>query len=106
MPQGVNMRKMMQQAAEMQAEVQRRQQDLAEATFEGTSGGGVVTATVQGDGRVLAVSIDPTVLDPDDPELAGDLVVAAVTQAQAAAAEAMADSLGSVGGLDIGGLFG
>ena len=100
------MKKMMQQAAEMQAEMQRRQLELADQTFDGTSGGGMVTATVRGDGQVVSVVIDPSVLDPDDAELVGDLVVAAINQAQRTASEATSDSLGSIDGLDLGSLLG
>jgi DNA-binding YbaB/EbfC family protein len=108
-----DMQQLMQQAAQMQAEVQRRQAELAEATFEGTAGGGVVTAVVRGSGELVSVTIDPAVLDPDDPEMVGDLVVAAVNQAlkgiQEAAAETMPalPDLGELGGLgDLGGLLG
>ena len=54
-----------------------------------------------------AYRIDPGILDPDDPEMAGDLVVAAVNLALAAAAEDAAESMGGVaGGMDLGGLLG
>lgn len=101
-----NMRKVMQQAAQMQVEMERRRADLAEQTFAGTSGGGVVVAVVRGDGLLASVEFDPAVLDPDDPELVGDLVVAAVNQALALLAESMEATLGSIGGLDLGGLLG
>ena len=100
------MRRMMNQAAEMQAEMERRQTELSQQLFEGTAGGGVVKVTVLGNGRLAAVDIDPTVLDPDDPEMVGDLVVAAANQAMAAMADAADASLGSFGGLDLGGLLG
>jgi DNA-binding YbaB/EbfC family protein len=100
------MRKVMQQAAEMQAEMERRRAALAERTFEGTAGGGVITAIVRGDGSLDSVRIDPSVLDPDDPGLVGDLVVAAVNQALGVMAEQAAADLGSIGGLDLGGLLG
>jgi len=99
-----DMQKMMQQAAEMQAELARRQAELAGQTFAGSAGGGVVTAVVRGDGRLESVTIDPAVLDPDDPELVGDLVVAAVAQAQEAMAEVASGSLGSLAGDAPGGL--
>lgn len=102
-----DMRQLMQQAQKMQAEMQRAQQELADKTYEGTAGGGVVKAIVRGSGRLEQVVFDPSVLDPDDPELVGDLVVAAVNQAM----EAMADDANSAmggftGGLDLGGLLG
>jgi DNA-binding YbaB/EbfC family protein len=98
---------LMQQAAEMQAQMQQRQAELAEETFEGTAGGGVVAAVVKGSGEVVSIVIDPAVLDPDDPEMVGDLVVAAVNQAVAAAHEEASRSLDpGLGGLDLGDLGG
>jgi DNA-binding YbaB/EbfC family protein len=97
-----DVQQLMQQAAEMQAQMQERQEALADETFEGTAGGGVVKAVVKGTGELVSVDIDPMVLDPEDPEMVGDLVVAAVNQAGAAIQEAASQSLGS--GLDLGGL--
>jgi DNA-binding YbaB/EbfC family protein len=98
------MNQLVQQAMQMQAEVQRRREELAARTFEGSSGGGVVTAVVRGDGSLDRVVIDPSVLD--DAEMLGDLVVAAVNQALGALNEVAAADLGSIGGLDLGGLLG
>ncbi|MDH5373571.1 MAG: YbaB/EbfC family nucleoid-associated protein [Acidimicrobiia bacterium] len=101
------MRKLMQQAQQMQEQLAAAQEDLAAATFEGSAGGGVVKATVTGSNEVLSVEIDPAVIDPDDPEILGDLVVAAINQAMKTAADAAQQSLGGLtGGLDLGGLFG
>ncbi len=98
---------LMAQAAEMQAVLAGKQQELAEETFEGSAGGGTVVAVVTGAGDLVSVEIDPTVLDPDDSELVGDLVVAAVNQAMSAMREAAASTLGIgplAGGLDLGSL--
>jgi DNA-binding YbaB/EbfC family protein len=99
-----NMNQLMQQAMEMQAEMQRQREELLERTFEGSAGGGVVTAVVRGDGTLDRVTIDPDVLD--DAEMLGDLVVAAVNAAVGALSEAAADGLGSLGDLDLGDLGG
>ena len=67
----------------------------------------MVTAVVTGTGELASLEIDPAVLDPDDPELVGDLVVAAVNQAIAAMREAAASAMGMPGlpeGLDLGSL--
>ncbi|NND04349.1 MAG: YbaB/EbfC family nucleoid-associated protein [Acidimicrobiia bacterium] len=102
-----DMRGLMQQAAEMQKQLQKSQAELGEKTYEGTAGGGVVKATVKGTLELVSVEFDPSILDPDDPELVGDLVVAAVNQAtQAATDEAQAAMGGLTGGLDLGGLLG
>ena len=62
-----DMRKLMEQAQKMQAQLQQTQSALNDQEFEGTAGGGVVKATVKGDGSVVAVDIDPSVIDPEDP---------------------------------------
>jgi DNA-binding YbaB/EbfC family protein len=101
-----DMQQLMQQAAEMQAQMQQQQEALAEQTFEGTAGGGVVTVVVTGTGELVSVDIDPSVLDPDDPELVGDLVVAAVNQATEAMRDAAVSAVGlpGVGDVDLGSL--
>lgn len=102
-----DMRSLMQQAQKMQEELQKTQSDLSERTYEATAGGGVVKATVRGSGELVSVDFDPAVLDPEDPEMAGDLVVAAVNAAlKMASDEAGAAMGGLAGGLDLGGLLG
>jgi len=99
-----NMNQLMQQAQRMQAEMQQQQAELLTKTFAGTSGGGVVTAVVRGDGSLDEVTIDPAVLD--DAEMVGDLVVAAVNQALKALSDEAGGGLESLEGLDLGGLLG
>src|SRR4030042_3662849 len=86
------------QMAEMRAKIDEQRTALAEATVTGTAGGGMVTAVVRGTGEMESVRFDPSVLDPADPEMVGDLVVAAVNvalrQAQAAAAPSVGLDLG------------
>lgn len=102
-----DMQQLMQQAQQMQAQIEAAQNELAAKTYEGTAGGGVVKAVVRGSGELVSVDFDPAVLDPEDPEMAGDLVVAAVNQALVAASEDASASMGSVaGGMDLGGLLG
>src|SRR3982751_2061538 len=76
-----NMQQLMKQAQKMQQQMVAAQQELAEAQVNGTSGGGLVTATTTGAGEVLSVKIDPKAVDPDDVESLEDLVVAAITDA-------------------------
>jgi DNA-binding YbaB/EbfC family protein len=102
-----DMRQLMQQAQKMQADMQRAQEELADKTYEGTAGGGVVKAIVRGSGRLEEVFLEPSILDPDDPELVGDLVVAAINQAMDAMADDADSAMGGLaGGLDLGGLLG
>ncbi len=102
-----DLQRLMQQAQQMQAQLQSAQADLAQQTFEGSAGGGVVTATVLGSGKVVSVTISPEVIDPDDAEMLGDLVTAAVNAALEVAGNAANDQLGGLaGGMDLGGLLG
>ena len=85
-------------AQEMQANLQRAQADLADAEVVGTSGGGLVTATVTGSGELKALTLDPSVIDPADAETLADLVVAAVRDANRAAKVLSEETMGAVTG--------
>ncbi|MDH5616532.1 MAG: YbaB/EbfC family nucleoid-associated protein [Acidimicrobiia bacterium] len=98
-----DMRQIMKQAQKMQEQMLAAQEDLASRQFEGTAGGGVVKAVVNGANEVLTVTISPEVIDPADPEMLEDLVVAAVNGALRQAQQAAGDQMG---GLDLGGLGG
>jgi DNA-binding YbaB/EbfC family protein len=102
-----DMRQLMEQAQQMQQQMMAAQEQLATKTYEGTAGGGVVKAVIQGTGEVLSVTFNPDVLDPDDAEMAGDLVVAALNQAFAAMSEDADSSMGGLpGGAGPGGMLG
>jgi len=102
-----DMQQIIQQAQQMQKQMMDAQEGLAHKTFEGTAGGGVVRAVVKGTGELLSVDFEASVLDPDDPEMAGDLVVAAVNQAMAAMSAAAENTMGGLaGGMDLGGMLG
>lgn len=102
-----DMQQLMQQAQKMQAQMVAAQETLAAKTYEGTVGGGVVRATMKGTGELLSVDLDPEILDPEDPDMVGDLVVAAVNQAYAAMqADAEASMGGAAARLDLGGMLG
>lgn len=77
----MNMNQIMKQAQEMQKKLARQQQELASKTFEAQSGGGMVTAKVSGTGTLVALTIDPEVVDKNDVEMLQDLIVAAVNEA-------------------------
>lgn len=96
-----------QQVQKMQQDLQAAQQALADATVEATAGGGVVKATVTGQGELRAIAIDRSVVDPDDVETLEDLVVAAVTEAVRQARVLQQEKMGAVtGGIDLGMLGG
>lgn len=100
-----DMRQLMKQAQKMQEELMAAQAELSDKTFEGSAGGGVVTAVVRGSNELVSVEISPDVIDPEDPELLGDLVVAAVNAAMGEAARAAEESMGGLAG-GLGGLLG
>lgn len=100
-----NMQQIMKQAQQMQAQLMAAQAQLAEMTFEGSAGGGMVKAVVRGSNELVSVEIDPSVIDPSDPEMLGDLVVAAVNGAMRSAAEAAESEMGGLAG-GLGGLLG
>ena len=96
----------MKQAQQMQQQLAAAQAELSERRFEGSAGGGMVTAVVTGGPELVEITISPDVVDPEDVEMLEDLVIAAVRQAMEAAVEAANTQLGGLGGLDMGGLLG
>jgi len=80
---GFDVNALLAQAQAMQAQLQNAQEELAARSVTGSSGGGLVTVTMTGAGEVTAVVIDPQACDPEDAETLGDLVVAAVRDANA-----------------------
>ncbi len=104
---GPNPMDMLKQVQQMQADMEAAQAALASMPVDATVGGGVVKATVTGDGELLEIKIDPSVVDPDDIETLQDLVVAAVIEATRQARELQSEKLGSVtGGIDLGSMLG
>jgi DNA-binding YbaB/EbfC family protein len=98
---------MMKQVQKMQADMAAAQDALAEATVEGSAGGGMVKVVVTGAGDVQTVRIAPEVVDPDDVEMLEDLVLAAVNDGLRRAQDLAAEKMGGItGGLDLGGLGG
>jgi DNA-binding YbaB/EbfC family protein len=92
-------------AQQMQQEMLRIQSELEAATVDGSSGGGVVKATVTGKQELVSVVIDPAAVDPSDVEMLQDLVVAAVNDALRASRELAEQKMSAVtGGLRIPGL--
>lgn len=69
------------QAQQMQQQLMEAQEKLANTEVRGQAGGGLVQVTVKGSGEVVAVAIDPKVVDPDDVETLQDLIVGALADA-------------------------
>ena len=100
----MDINKLMEQAQQMQAQVQKAQEEIANETVEGTAGGGAVKVTATGGGKITGIEIAKEAIDPDDPESLADLVLAAVNNALENA-EALAKSklnLGALGDLGLG----
>lgn len=106
MPGGMNQAAMMKQAQKMQQEMLRMQEEMENKTYSASSGGGMVTATVNGKHELMNLEIDPEAVDPDDVEMLQDMVIAAVNEALRAADTDSANSMSRLtGGLNLGGLF-
>jgi nucleoid-associated protein EbfC len=110
-PKQPNLNQMMRQVQQMQAEMAKAQEDLASEVVEASAGGGMVTVKVTGALEVREIRIDPEAIDPEDPDMLQDLVLAAVNEALRSAQElaasrmgAAAGGLGGLGGLGLPGL--
>jgi nucleoid-associated protein EbfC len=88
------MAELLKQAQLMQQQLAQAQEELANAKVHGSAGGGLVTATVTGAGEVVGLTIDPRAVDPEDTESLADLVLAAIKDANRAAAELQAQTMG------------
>jgi len=89
----MNINQLMKQAQEMQKKLAKQQEEFSGREFEASSGGGMVTARINGAGALLSLKIDPSVIDPEDVEMLQDLVVAAVNEAQAQVANEQQDGM-------------
>lgn len=100
-----NMNQMMRQVQKMQQDMLAAQEALKHEEVEASAGGGMVTVKVTGEGVVKAITIAPEAIDPDDPELLSDMVLAAVNEGLRSAQELAAKKMGGVtGGMDLGSL--
>jgi DNA-binding YbaB/EbfC family protein len=98
----VNIQKMMQQAQQMQARLQKQ---MTEMRIEATAGGGMVTVVVNGHKHVQSIAIDPEVVSKDDVDMLQDLIVAAMNDAHRKVDEALAGQMqGLMGGLQLPGM--
>ncbi len=102
---GDMMKQMQKQAVNMQKKMEDVQNDLKERVVDGSSGGGMVTVHANGKQEILSIKIDPEVIDPEDPQMLEDLVLAAVSQAMKKAQEIHQEEMGKItGGMNIPGL--
>src|SRR5262249_45899254 len=101
----MDMNKMMQQVQQLQAQMAQAQEELKNETVEASAGGGMVTVKATGDLQITEIKIAPEAIDPDDPELLSDMVLAAVNEALRSAQALAQSKLGGMAGLgDLGGM--
>lgn len=98
-----DMNKMMQQVQQMQTEMAKAQEELATEVVEASAGGGMVTVKASGALEIVEVKIDPRAIDPDDPGMLEDMVLAATNEALRSAQSLLQSRLGGLAG-GLGGL--
>ena len=108
MTKGMDVNKMLQQVQQMQEQMSKAQEELAHETVEASAGGGMVTVKATGGLEITEIKIDPRAIDPDDPDMLADMVLAAVNEALRSAQNLMESKLGpamgGLGGLGLPGL--
>ena len=101
----MNINKLMKQAQEMQAGMQKAQEELSHKTVEASVGGGKVTVVATGAGEVQDIKIDPSIVDPDDVDFLQELVLKGVQEAITQGKEMATGEMSKLtGGLNIPGL--
>ena len=105
---GMDMNKMLQQVQQMQEQMAKAQEELADQTVEASAGGGMVTVVATGGLQIKEIRIAKEAIDPDDPDMLADMVLAAVNEAIRSAQGLMESRLGGMmgglGGLGLPGL--
>lgn len=91
----LDMNALMKQAQQMQEQVVRAQEEARTEVAEASAGGGMVTVKANGGGELVEITIDPRAIDPDDPELLADMVLAAANEAIRSAQQAVETKLRS-----------
>ena len=104
-----DMNAMLKQAQQMQAQMMEAQEQAKQEVVEASAGGGMVTVKANGGGEIVEIRIDPKVIDPDDPEMLADIVMAAANEALRSAGrprrvEALKAQMPDLGSLGIPGL--
>lgn len=104
----MNPRQLQQMAQQMQRQMQQIQEELGNTAIEGSAGGGAINVTMNGHREILAITISPDVIDPDDVEMLQDLILVAINDASKKAQDLAEERMGPLmGGLKGGmpGLF-
>jgi len=101
-----DMNKMLREAQKMQEGLAKAQEEAASEIVEASAGGGMVTVKANGAGEIMGIMIDPKAIDPDDPELLADMILAAVNEALRSARGLMESKMSGLMPGDLGGLGG
>jgi DNA-binding YbaB/EbfC family protein len=97
-----NLDDLMKMAQEAQTKLMQAQEDLDKVEVEGVSGGGLVKVRASAKGRIIAVDIDASLLQPSEKQMVEDLVAAAINDARAKADVAATEAMrGATGGLQL-----
>lgn len=100
------MAQLMKQANQMQMKMKKTKEELAKLEFEGSSGGGAVKVKVNGDHKMVALTIDPEVVKSGDLEMLQDLILTATNEAMKVAQDTSTKEMEKItGGMGIPGLF-
>ncbi len=97
-PGGMDMGALLKQAQQMQAEMMKAQEQLADEVVEASAGGGMVKVKMSGDMQLREIVIDPDAIDPEEAEMLSEMVQAAVNEAIRAAQELAASKMGPITG--------
>ncbi len=99
---GPNMGNLLKQAQQLQTKMAKLQEELEEKSVEASSGGGMVTAVVNGRQEILSINIEPEVINPDDQEMLQDLILAAINDGLAKARNMVNEEMGKLtGGMNL-----
>ena len=96
---------LMKQAQEMQSQMEQLQEEASKETAEASAGGGMVTVVATAGGELKELRIDPKAIDPDDPEMLADMVLAAANEALRAAHAKVEAKMKGMIPPDLGGLL-
>ena len=98
----MNIQQLMKQAQAVQKKMTEAQEKIASDEYEGASGGGLIKVVVSGKGDLKKLKIDPSLIDPSDPEVLEDLIVAAFNNAKKEADDAASGAMsGAMGGMGL-----
>ena len=100
-----DMNALLKQAQEMQAQMQEMQEEAAKETAEATAGGGMVTVVASASGEIKELRIDPKAIDPDDPDMLSDMIMAAANEALRSAHAKVEAKMKAMLPGDLGGLL-